>query len=267
MKYLALAMLFAFVQANPAVPRQTPDANTSKGQPVQNDANANKKPPEQGATVVQKVQSPPNENTNPNKSTQNAEESVRIRELPPVSVQRDWMDCLTLTFSAVLLVVGILGVKAAYRTLKAVEGQVQAQLESLRPRLTVGFEGSQFRPMTKGHQARMVSKIINTGGTPAYHVVVESWIEFLPIPFVDFTPAALYHKGDKFPVFPTQPITYPVGLGRLLTDQEIRGTFAGTHCLCLRLRLSYAAFNVLKVCDFVFGAEPDGVATLRSDAE
>jgi hypothetical protein len=146
------------------------------------------------------------------------------------------------------------------------EGQVKAQLEALRPRLTVGFEGAQFPPMHEGRPVRVVSKIINTGGTPDYHVTVESWIEFLPMPFAEFTAAAVYHKGDSFPVYPTQPIIYPVYLGRRLTQPEIAAVFARTHCVCLRMRLSYESFGDPKFCDFVFGVEPDGVATLKGDA-
>ncbi len=123
MRIIVLAVLLAVVQTSPPVPRQTSNANTGKGQSVQNDTDANEKPPEQEVPVVQKVQPPPNENTNPNKDNQNAEEAVRVRELPPVSIMRDWMDCLALVFSAILLGVGVIGVRAAYRTLKAIETQ------------------------------------------------------------------------------------------------------------------------------------------------
>jgi hypothetical protein len=157
--------------------------------------------------------------------------------------------------------------KESTKATQAMQAQVSMQMETLRPRLTVGFDGSQFKPMTEGRAARMVAKIINTGGTPAYHVAAVSWIEFLPMPFPQFTQAAEYFKGDSFPVYPTQPIFYPVMRRERLTESEIKATFKATHCLCLRLRLSYESFGKPKFSDFVFGAEPNGVATLKSDAD
>jgi hypothetical protein len=157
--------------------------------------------------------------------------------------------------------------KESAEATKAMQAQVAMQMETLRPRLIVGFDESQFKPMTEGHAARMVARVKNTGGVPAYRVVPESWIEFLPMPFEEFTQGAEYFKGESFPVYPTEKITYPVMRKQRLTDAEIKATFAGTHCLCLRLRFSYEALGKPKFSDFIFGAEPNGVATLKSDAD
>src|SRR5580698_10413922 len=132
MKYLVLAVLLSVMQASPPVSRQAADANASKGQSVQNGAKANEKPPKPQAAVAQKVQATPNENANPSKRDDDAPHPVRIRELPPVSIVRDWMDVIALAFSGILLIVGICGVNAAYRTLKAIEqqvGEMKAQRE------------------------------------------------------------------------------------------------------------------------------------------
>jgi hypothetical protein len=139
MKTFALAVLLAVMQASPPIPRQTSDADAGKGQPVQTHADTDKKPAAQSAPVVQTVGTPPNQSANPTKGNENAEHPVRIRELPPVSVMRDWMDCLALVFSAILLIVGICGVRAAYKTLKAIEQQVaemKAQREAMQGQLT-----------------------------------------------------------------------------------------------------------------------------------
>jgi hypothetical protein len=132
MKWLALAVLLAVVQTNPPVPRKAADANTSKGQPIQNDTNADKKTSNETTPVVQTGQPPPAQNTNPDNGANDAEKTIRVRELPPVSVTRDWMDCLTLMFSAILLGVGIVGVYAAYKTL----GEMKVQRETMQGQLT-----------------------------------------------------------------------------------------------------------------------------------
>jgi hypothetical protein len=123
MKLLALAVLLSIMQASPPVPRKATDADASKSQPVQSDASADKKPSNKTPPIAQAAHPPPNQNTNPDNGANDAEKNIRVRELPPVSVTPDWMDCLALSFSAILLVVGIAGVVAAYRTLRAIEGQ------------------------------------------------------------------------------------------------------------------------------------------------
>ncbi len=145
---------------------------------------------------------------------------------------------------------------------QAMRGQLEAQKESLRARLTIAFDGSPFRALMEGHVPRMVAKLVNTGGTPAHNVIPESWIEFLPIPFVDFTPAALYFKGEEFSIYPTQPITYPVQLDRHLTALEITNMRTSKGALCLRIRLSYETFGTPRHCDLAFVSEPNGIAQL-----
>src|SRR5208282_5556306 len=131
---------------------------------------------------------------------------------------------------------------------KAMRGQLEAQMEALRPRLTITFGENPFRAISNGAIPRIVPKVINTGGTPAYSVTPESWIDFLPMPFVDFTADAIYFKGQTFPVYPTQPVFYPVQLKRFLTPDEQRNMTVGRYSLCLRIRLSYAVFGETKYC-------------------
>jgi hypothetical protein len=262
MKHVVLTVLLALMQASPPVPRQTPNADAGKGQAVQGHSDADKKTAEQGTPAVPAVSAPPNENANHGKSSEDAEKAVTIRELPPVSVTRDWMDVLALAFSGILLIVGIFGVRAAYRTLRAVEGQVQAQLEALRARITVGFAENPFPRMAKGQMPNVVAKLINTGGTPAYDVVPETWIEVLPVPFEDFTPEAAHFKGGRLSVYPTQPLFYDIPLARHLTKQEWAKISAAQCYLCVRIRITYRTLNVQKYCDFAFSSLPNGMEQL-----
>jgi hypothetical protein len=64
---------------------------------------------------------------------------VRVSELPPLSLSKDWMDRTAWAFSAVLVVVGVCGVLAAFKTLKAIESQagiMAGQLKTMESQLT-----------------------------------------------------------------------------------------------------------------------------------
>lgn len=54
---------------------------------------------------------------------------IVVGSLPSISVNRDWLDVTALVISAVLMLIGILGVGAALRTLKAVEKQAAEMVE------------------------------------------------------------------------------------------------------------------------------------------
>src|SRR5689334_18576917 len=94
MRVALFAMLLSIVQTAPPVPGQTADsANQSwkkaeKGTPRRDKQTV---PPTAGAEqALQKATSkeaPTNRAASPN-----AEQAVRVRELPPVSVSRDWAD-------------------------------------------------------------------------------------------------------------------------------------------------------------------------------
>ena len=62
-------------------------------------------------------------------------ESITITRLPSVSVERDWIDYWTLGFSGLLALIGIGGVIAAIRTLRAIEkqaGLMETQIKDSR---------------------------------------------------------------------------------------------------------------------------------------
>jgi hypothetical protein len=274
MKSFALVLLAVFAQPLPLLPRQTVNKQAQKATPktqIHNDS----QPPSNPLPSAVVFNDCPNQYERPEaaqsqvdkhypESTKKSEPWSRNDKLTAI------YDGLTALLVFIALGTGLAVAWQAKETAKATQAmrtQVSMQVESLRPRLTVGFNENQFKPMTEGHAARMVARIINTGGTPAYSVVAESWIEFLPAPFTEFTQAAEYFKGEPFSVYPTQPIIYPVMRTTRLTDEEIKATFKATHCLCLRLRLSYESFGKPKFSDFTFGAEPGGVATMKSEAD
>src|SRR5260370_10146587 len=106
------------------VPRQAPDRAGGADQEVQPKISENKAPAAKSSSPAKALDSSPNEQRRDNANSPNAQQPIRVAELPPVSVTRDWIDRTTWVFGAILVIVGVLGICAAYRTLKAIERQV-----------------------------------------------------------------------------------------------------------------------------------------------
>ena len=73
--------------------------------------------------------------------SENNEQSVKVRELPPVSasISRDWVDRIALFCTLGLVIVGAVGVVAAFKTLKGIEtqtGHIARQAQSMRYQTT-----------------------------------------------------------------------------------------------------------------------------------
>jgi hypothetical protein len=125
MRCLILALFLAIVQTTSPVPRKAADNPTDASRNANSQAS-----PDKPATAAPQpradIEVPKeNENTGSHPRADDAQKSLRITELPPVSVTRDWMDKTSWTFGAILVVVGIVGVCAAYRTLRAIERQAR----------------------------------------------------------------------------------------------------------------------------------------------
>jgi hypothetical protein len=126
MRCLILAVFLAIVQTVPPVPRQTTDnanQNTDKREKQANQHQDQIAPAPTPKHVTEKTVSEKAAPDNP--TSPNTQQPVKISELPPVSVTRDWMDKTGWAFGAILVLVGIVGVCAAYRTLRAIERQAR----------------------------------------------------------------------------------------------------------------------------------------------
>src|SRR5437763_707922 len=121
MKHLALAVLLAILQTATPVPRKAANPSNTAPQKVKSDSNSNQTPARQAPPIVQPISSKPDQNEGHSPAADNAPKPIIVRELPPVSVMKDRLDKLYIFFTGVLIVVGSLGVRAAYRTLKAME--------------------------------------------------------------------------------------------------------------------------------------------------
>jgi hypothetical protein len=127
----SFAMFLAVYQAPIPIPGQTADhgatdrkqltSNTRKGQepatppPVPN--------PDVGLAALR---GQPNTDQ---RTGENKPDTVAISKFPSVSIDRDWVDCLMLAFNAGLILIGYFGVRAAVRTLRAIERQAHLMQE------------------------------------------------------------------------------------------------------------------------------------------
>lgn len=146
--------------------------------------------------------------------------------------------------------------KETAQATQAMRDGVVMQSESLRPRLTIGGAESPFSDMVAGKKVIIDVKFLNTGGTPAYEVQAETWLEFLAIPFPSFTPKAVHHAGGKVTVHPQQPSLFRIPFNRSLTKDEIADLKSVQATLYLRVRLTYGAFGKPKYSDYTFQITP-----------
>ena len=134
MNILFLAVLLTIMQATPPVPRQAPDTDTSSRNDVKNDGNTEQQPPAMGPPVsIQEPVSSYQPKTNGGTiQPADKQKSVRISELPTVSVANGWRENLALGFTALLVMAGIVGVCAAVKTLKAIRVQAHEMKQQRR---------------------------------------------------------------------------------------------------------------------------------------
>src|SRR5437016_3423966 len=114
MKYIALAMLLVIVQTSPPIPGKTPNNRTETSDNSQKQAQYNKTNPDQTPAPLQVKASLKHDDQTSNKGDDNKVQSVSISKLPPVSVIRDWADCVSLVFNILLVIVGALTLGAIW---------------------------------------------------------------------------------------------------------------------------------------------------------
>jgi hypothetical protein len=176
-------MLLSIAQAAPPVPRQTAgSANQGTDKTDKNTAQHKQAVPPP-SSPERSTEKPISEKTTPNNpAPQNTEQAMRLRELPSVSVTRDWIDKTGWFFSLVLVIVGIGGVCAAFRTLRAIERQAETMDRSLRvdQRAWMGIVKIRIRRFLEPNQDFVVEiEIKNTGKTPALKVVFHNSLQAL----------------------------------------------------------------------------------------
>jgi cell division protein FtsB len=251
MKVIALSLLLAVVQAVLPVPREAP-YNASTNRPsVQKDATADQKPT--ALTISSKNATESQTQQGQTEKPHDSHEQTTVIVQQPTSVWEKAYVVLT----GLLAIIGMFGVAAAYRTLRAIESQVNAQNESLRARITIEFAENVFQSILHNGRAIVAAKFVNTGGTPAYRVIPETWIEFVSRfgdEVRDFTANAVHHVGNPVAVYPTTPTLFDIPLGRRASYDEIAGLRQATTTLAVRIRLTYDSLGKPYFVDRAFSA-------------
>jgi hypothetical protein len=259
MKILALAMLLSVMQATPPIPRQASNSSAGGSQSIKKDSNK-KQAPTTAPSIPNAVKPETNHNTGDSQAKTDTQETVVISKLPAVTVNTppDWWNRAYVIFTGLLVFIGGGGIWAAIRTLRAIESQNKSQIESLRARITFDSTENTFTSILHDGHVIVRMKFINIGGTPAYKVHPETWIEFRPINFEDFTENAKYHKGEPFPVYPQNPTPYTIPLGRKASYDEIAGLRNAQTTLALRIRLTYETVGKTHIVDRALWLAFDG---------
>lgn len=123
---ILLTVLLAVSQTAPPIPGKAPNGPAGAGQSVGDKAGDNQKPPANPLPSLNPVTANPQQETSKTPQPKNEPQPVRITEFPSVSVSRDWADWGLWFFNGLLVLVGFLGVRLAYKTLSAIEKQTKA---------------------------------------------------------------------------------------------------------------------------------------------
>jgi hypothetical protein len=126
MRLLLFPVLLAIIQAVPQTATATPQVHV--------DTKKSSAMPSREAPAS--LQKPANPNSD---QDQNKEQSIKVHELPSVSVARDRFDWIVLFSTLALVIIGAIGVIAAFRTLEGLKtqtGHIARQALSMRRQTT-----------------------------------------------------------------------------------------------------------------------------------
>jgi hypothetical protein len=232
MKVLAFAVLLTVMQAAPAAPRQAPSVGAqSRDQAVE---------------------------------AKHDHDSVTIRELPSVSIKSGWTDYVALCFTGALLLVGIAGVWAAYRTLRVLESQTLALVEGQRPKIEIKPHNDVKVTISLMH-CYVELEMHNRGQTMANNVAYESWLELLPEPFIDFTKAVDHVDfGETFGLPPNgAPMIMNLPIRPRVTNEQLGRLRTSQLFVCIRIHVRYSdAFKPIRNVEFGYRLISEGMTPL-----
>lgn len=123
---LILAMVLAVSQASTPVPRKAPDNPTRASRAAKSQPKSKQTPTSPAPTAVEAITTRKDENAGKDESKEDTQKSVSVRELPPVSIARDWVDHVTWVFTLFLVIVGSVAMWVALTTLRTIKRQTKA---------------------------------------------------------------------------------------------------------------------------------------------
>ena len=164
-------------------------------------------------------------------------------------------------FTGLLVLIGAVGTWFALRTLRTIERQTAALIESQRPRIAAEACGDPTQTLQDMKAPRIQMAPVNKGPTAARDLTHETWTELLPLPFKDFTSSADYfqstHPTVLYPNHSPLVINIPVRQG--ITQQQIADLKALRLYMCFRIRTTYSdAFSPARSVSFGFVVYREG---------
>lgn len=274
MKYAIIPILFCVLQTTAPVPRKPADHAGSRGKNVMAEARG-QQDSTQLHSPVQVINSAGKKQDKADiPRSPDTEKAITISKVPAVSIQKDRWDYLYISLTGLLVIVGASTwvliywqARATADSARAARDAIKLQVETLRPRLMIGAGVSPFQNMIMGDKVIVDLQFINTGGTPGYDILPETWLEFMNIPFTAFSPNAVHQTGGRVIVHPHEPCPFRIPFNRSLTRSEIDLLKAVKATLYLRVHLAYRAFGEKKHTDYVFEITPTTLNICSSSSD
>jgi len=154
---------------------------------------------------------------------------------------KDWWDRSSVIFSGLLVVIGGAGASLALRTLRAIERQTDALVESQRPKLVAIGHGDPTKTLGDRSARRVEIELENKGLTVAHDLLYETWIEILSFPFDDFTPNATHFRSpDPVVLYPdATPLVINIPLQVGVAQEQIEAVVNLRLYVCIRLFVTF----------------------------
>jgi hypothetical protein len=259
-----LAMLLAILQAAPPIPRQTSNPTAGGRKNVKQSSNANQPPASNASAIQQVTGSHEVKEPSQNPPKENKQESVRISELPTVYVAPDWWNRAYVLFTGALVLIIGFGVRYALRTLRGIEQQTKAIVESQRAKIAAAPADDPNKTLWQIDNPRMKLHLNNRGLSVARNLTHEVWIELLRPPFIDFTASANHFKSENLIVlYPGQgPLAINIPLGRTISQDELIELRSWRIRACVRVLVEYDDAFGHRSVTFGFEVQPTGLGYL-----
>jgi len=151
------------------------------------------------------------------------------------------------------------------RATQAMRDNTNVLIKSQRPHIAAKAKSLPTQTLADRSAPRVEISLFNRGLTPAYGFSYESWIELLPLPFVDFTSSADYFKStEEMVLYPSHdPLIVNIPIRSGVTEEQFTDLRKLRLYVCVRVRVEYKdAFSPKRCADFGFYVLPDGLGFL-----
>ncbi len=212
MKYVALAVLLAVMQTPPPVPRKAADNAASRSQNIKQKSGTQKTPPPTPPAVPQTLEPKKNQHSSESPANTNAQETVVVRELPPVSVAKDWTDRVYWVFSGLLVVVGFLQAWLLFGTLRVIRRQgVSMRRQTAILRRSVLLARRSANAAKKGAEAALLNA----------QAIVNAERAWIVMEFIEESPGQFKLAATNYGRTPAQVIGYNIQHSSTFADSDL----------------------------------------------